>query len=183
MAEKYKIRNPGSAYFITFATVEWIDVFTRPCYKQIVVESLNHAIQNKGLIVHAWVIMSNHLHLAVASDKVPLQDILRDFKKYTAKAIVREIRENPKESRREWLLRHFEHAGQLNKHNTYIQFWQQELHAIELYEEKQIANIIHYIHENPVRAGFVNEAHHYPHSSAVDYAGEKGLVRNIVPVL
>ena len=53
MSRKYKFRNPEAIYFVSFATVNWIDVFTRPEYKNIVVDSLNHCIKNKGLVVYA----------------------------------------------------------------------------------------------------------------------------------
>ncbi len=42
MSRKYKFRNPDALYFVTFATVNWIDVFTRRIYKDILVDSLNY---------------------------------------------------------------------------------------------------------------------------------------------
>jgi hypothetical protein len=33
-----------------------------------------------------------------------------------------------------------------------------------------------YIHRNPVEAGWVTEPEHYLYSSAVDYAGGKGMI-------
>ena len=49
MSRKYKFRNHYAVYFITFATVNWIDVFTRREYKDIVVEILTIALRIKGL--------------------------------------------------------------------------------------------------------------------------------------
>ena len=78
----YKIRNQTETHFITFAVVYWIDVFSRKQYRDIVVDSLRYCQQNKGLILHAWVIMSNHVHFIIsAQDDSKLSDILRDFKK------------------------------------------------------------------------------------------------------
>jgi putative transposase len=55
--------------------------------------------------------MSNHLHLiSSATDKDSLSDILRDFKKFTSKAIIKAIKEVPG-SRREWMLNLFWYAG------------------------------------------------------------------------
>ena len=45
MSRKYKFYKPDGVYFVSFATVNWIDVFTRRVYKDIVVESLNYCIQ------------------------------------------------------------------------------------------------------------------------------------------
>lgn len=118
----YKIRNQAAAHFMTFATVEWVDVFTRKDYRDIVLESIKHCQDNKGLILHAWCIMSNHLHLIVAAKENNLSDILRDFKKYTSKQIIKTIAENEHESRREWMLEIFRKAGETNSRNTDYQF-------------------------------------------------------------
>ena len=61
-----------------------VDVFTRKDYRDIVIESIKHCQDKKGLILHAWCIMSNHLHLIVSAKNKDLSDILRDFKKLPA---------------------------------------------------------------------------------------------------
>jgi len=86
---------PGSTYYLTLTIVEWIDIFSRPVYKHLVIDSLNYCIANKGLKVYCWCLMSNHLHLiASAGEEGNLSDILRDFKKFTSKAIIDAIKEN-----------------------------------------------------------------------------------------
>ena len=96
MSRKYKFRNPEAVYFVTFTTVNWIDVFTRRIYKEIIVDSLNYCIKNKGLMVYAWVIMSNHVHLVIESRNAAMEDIMRDLKKHTSKTILKEIEEKRK---------------------------------------------------------------------------------------
>ena len=119
----YKIRNTEGIYFLSFATVGWIDVFTRSCYSDIVVNSLNYCIVKKGLNVYAWIIMSNHLHLIVsAKPDFLLSDILRDFKKFTSVEIIKAINENVQESRKEWMLSFFKAAGKNNTRNSSFQF-------------------------------------------------------------
>ena len=172
----YKFHNPEGLYFITYSVVEWIDVFTRPVYKDIIVESLIYAQQNKGLILHAWVIMSNHVHLiASAKSGYSLSDILRDHKKHTAKQIIKEISENPAESRKNWMLWLFTSHGKRNPNNKEYQFWQQDNHSIEL-ENEMIDQRLEYLHQNPVKAGFTCQAEDYPYSSAIDYADGKGML-------
>ena len=81
MSEKYKFHNPTGIYFITTTIVGWIDVFTKPVYCDIVIDSLKYCQKEKGLVIHAWCIMSSHLHLIVSSaGKEKLPAILRDFK-------------------------------------------------------------------------------------------------------
>ncbi len=78
----YKIRNPEGIHFITFAEVEWVDVFTRKAYRDILLDSIRHCQQDKGLMVHAWCLMSNHVHLVVSARNNDTSNILRDFKKF-----------------------------------------------------------------------------------------------------
>ena len=171
MSTKYKFRNPQGLYFATLTVRHWIDIFTRREYNDIIVESLDFCSKNKGLEIFAWVIMTNHLHLIVrAKEGFLLQNILRDFKKHTAKTILNAIYENPQESRKEWLLRGF-------KTNEGNMFWQDGNHPIELQTNEVTIEKLNYIHRNPVKAGFVSREQDFLYSSAADYAGEKGILK------
>lgn len=66
MGNKYAITDKEGIYFITFATVGWIDVFTRQSYRDIVIKNLKYCQQHKGLIIYSWCIMSNHVPLVLA---------------------------------------------------------------------------------------------------------------------
>jgi putative transposase len=179
MSERgYQIRNQQALHFITFAVVQWVDVFTRKEYSDIVVESLIYCRKNKGLKIHAWCIMSNHLHLILSVDEnKSLSDILRDFKKFTSSSIVKAIENNHQESRRNWMLWIFKKAGEENKRNKDHQFWQQDNHPIELSTNEMIDQRLNYLHENPVKSGAVRNAEEYIYSSALDYyTTENGLI-------
>lgn len=178
MSRAYKFHKPDGLYFITFATVAWVDVFTRRDYKDIVVDSLRFCQKEKGLLLFAWVIMSNHLHLiAAAKEGHRLQDIIRDLKKFTSKQIIKAIAEHPGESRREWMLRMFREAGEANSNNKDVQFWQQHNKPIELGTNEMIERYVNYLHENPVKAGYVELAEDYVYCSAPAIAGKPGLLR------
>ncbi|WP_245558448.1 transposase [Fulvivirga imtechensis] len=122
MSSGYKIRNQSGIHFLSFAVVEWVDVFTRRAYCEIIVDRLNHCIQKKGLVVYAWVIMSNHLHLIVSAKDDNLSDVLRDFKKFTAREIIKSINNDNIGSRKNWMLWLFRSAGAKNKRNKDYQF-------------------------------------------------------------
>jgi len=170
MSRKYKFHNPNGVYFVSFAVKDWIDVFTRKDYKDIVVESLSYCQKHKGLEIFAWCIMTNHVHLIIRANEGYLsQNILRDFKRHTSKKIIEAVKENPQESRREWLLEKFQ-----TKEG--ISFWGTDNHPIELWSNKVIDQKLNYLHENPVEEGLVFRAEDYLYSSAGDYAGEKGLL-------
>jgi putative transposase len=170
MSTKYKVRNNELPHFVTFSVVNWIDALTRQEYKEIIIESLQYCIKEKGLILHAWVIMSNHVHLIISvRQENTFSDILRDLKKFTSKQIVKAIKENPQESRKEWMIWMFERAGKKNINNKDFQFWQQDNHPIELSNGIIAKQRLNYLHENPVRASIVYESQDYIYSSAVDY--------------
>lgn len=166
---------------MSYAVVEWLDVFTRLEYKQLIIENLQYCQNNKGMEIIAWCLMTNHLHLIFRSvgENTP-GEILRDFKKHTSKEIVNAIKENPKESRKEFLLLKFREAAQQCANAKQYQFWRHDNKPIELWSNNVIAQKVNYIHQNPVEAGLVYRAEDYPYSSATDYAGEKGLLGNIV---
>ena len=177
MSLKNKIES-NSIYFLTMTVVDWVDIFTREDYRHIIIDSLKYCQKEKGLEIYSWCLMTNHMHLIAASKENgqnTLSDILRDFKKYTSKSIVEKIKEIP-ESRRKWLLDRFEFAGRYNKKIEFYKFWQDGNEPKEVYSEEFLQQKIAYIHQNPVRAGWVNEMQHYKYSSAIDYAGEKGII-------
>jgi REP element-mobilizing transposase RayT len=176
MSRNYKFQNQEFPYFVTFTVVQWIDVFTRTAYRDILVESLKYCIKNKGLKLYAWVIMSNHVHLIIGTTDKPMQDILTDIKRHTSKTIIKAIQENLQESRGDWLLWFFEREGKRNPNNEYFQFWQAGSHPIELFGDKMIDQKLDYLHNNPVVAGWVDKPEHFLYSSARDYAGDKGLI-------
>ena len=169
-------------YFTTTTVVDWVDIFTRPLYKHIILESLTYCQKQKGLDIYAWVLMTNHLHMIVGTSKpeFTLGDILRDFKKYTSKKIIESIESNPEESRKKWLLNLFGFAGKNDKKIKNYHFWQEGNHIEHLYSYDFYKQKLNYIHMNPVRREIVQKPDEYLYSSAPNYAGMTGLLDVIV---
>ena len=199
MGLKNKI-SPNGIYYLTTTVVEWVDVFTRPVYRDIIVEALKYCQKEKGLVLYSWCLMSNHLHwiasaanyltfnyynlmsnhlhwIASAADGFNLSDIIRDFKKYTSKKIVSEIESNQQESRKKWMLEIFKNAIKENPKNK---FWQDSNEAKELISNNFIDQKINYIHNNPIVAEIVKRPEDYIYSSASNYADEGGLLDVVV---
>ncbi|NBC83912.1 MAG: transposase [Bacteroidetes bacterium] len=177
MSRKYKFYNPAGLYFVSFATVYWVDVFVRDVYCNEIVKNLDYCRQHKGMQVFAWCIMPSHIHLIMRTDEGKPDQVLGKFKEITAKKIMADIQQNPKESRKEWLLWIFKQAGLKSTNVSDQQFWQHNNQPIELWSNKVIDQKLDYLHDNPVEAGFVLEPWHWKYSSAVDYAGGKGLLK------
>ncbi len=173
----YRIKDENALYFLTCATVEWINVFTKRKYKEVFVDSVNHCVQQKGLVVYGWVLMSNHFHLiAMAKEGSKLSAIMRDLKKHVAKEVVRMIQEEP-EGRREWLLKEMKKAGSENSKKQIFQLWRNDNHPIHLFKPETIQQKLNYIHNNPVEEGLVSYPQEYLYGSAKDYSDEKGPVQ------
>jgi REP element-mobilizing transposase RayT len=172
----YQINDQTKAHFITSTVIDWVDVFSRKVYKDIVIESLKYCIKNKGMILYGYVIMSNHIHMVVQSENGKLSDLIRDFKKFTARKILDTIEASETESRKDWMLKRFEFACRSHSRNEKYQFWQYGNHPEEIYTEKFLWQKLDYIHLNPVRAGIVAKASDYLHSSASNYVNDTGLL-------
>lgn len=181
MSRNYKFHNPEGLYFISFAVVGWLDVFIRNEYKDLFIESLTYCQKKKGLEVHAWCIMSSHVHLVFRSIAGQNPELLiGDLKRYTSVSIVKSIQENAKESRREYLLDFFKNEAKKTSNVKQFQFWRHDNKPIELWSNKVIKQKIDYVHNNPVEAGLVFKPEDYVYSSAINYAGQKGVLDNVV---
>ncbi|MBK8702053.1 MAG: transposase [Saprospiraceae bacterium] len=178
----YKIRDQYAIHFVTFTVVGWVDIFTRRETKQIIIDSLKYCIENKGLILYAYVIMTNHLHLIVQANKgsAVLSDIIRDFKKFTSKQIIEWMNKSNKESRKEWMQMVFKYHAKLNSSNSEYQVWQQHNRPKVILLPRFARQKLNYIHYNAVRAGYVDKPEDYIYSSFRSYYCEDREI--ILPV-
>ncbi|GAB5522436.1 MAG: transposase [Roseivirga sp.] len=177
MSTAYRFAESEIPHFITMTLVEWIDLFNREKYKLIIVDSLKFCIENKGLVIHSYVIMSNHVHLIITADpSESLSNIIRDFKRYTAKVLYETLKNDLEESRRNWMLWIIESQGERSSSNEHSKVWIHENHPVILDTDIMQDQRIQYIHENPVRAGICYAPEDYVYSSAGQYIGEKGPI-------
>jgi REP element-mobilizing transposase RayT len=171
MSDKYRIWDQRKAYFLTVTVVGWIDVFIRKSFKMTLINSLDYCQKEKGLVIFGYCLMSSHLHLiARAEGDSSLSDILRDFKKFTSKAILTQIQKEP-ESRRDWILMYFSNARDKVNGKSNCKFWQEGNHAEEINNNKFFNEKLDYIHNNPVKELIVERPEDYLFSSARNYAG------------
>jgi len=179
MSRKYKFGDKTGAYFISFATVYWIDVFTREEYFGSIVESLDYCRKNKGMEIYGYCIMPSHVHLIFRSENGDPSSLIRDFKGFTSRKMLKVIEENPQESRKEWMLWMFERAGKKNSNVKFRQFWQQNNKPIEIWSFKVFEQKLNYIHNNPLETGFVTNPVDWKYSSARNYGDNDQTVLEI----
>lgn len=176
--DNYSIKSQHDIHFSTFTIIDWIDLFTRKVYCDEFVKNVNYCIENKGLEVYGWCIMPSHIHLIARADSNHgLSEIYRDLKKYLSKRFF-ELINQEKESRRDWLLQSIERAGIRDSRTLKNKVWQESSHHTIIYQNRMdiLKQKLNYIHQNPVKAGYVTESHHWNYSSAADYCGLKGMI-------
>ncbi len=177
MSRKYKFHDNNKLYFISFAVVNWIDVFIRNEYKQELIKSWKYCSEHKGLQIYGWCIMTSHVHMIIGTSDKNLDEIVGSMKSYTSTELKKVIKEHSHESRKEWMMWMMERAGKKNGNNNDWQFWQQHNKPLEITDQVMFDTTLKYIHDNPVIAGFVNKAEDWKYSSAADFCGLKGLVK------
>jgi len=109
MSRNYKFHNPEGPILLALRLWNgWMDVFTRNEYKDILLESLSFSQKNKGMEIFVWCIMTNHVHLIFRTTGSQGPELVPgDFKRFTSQKIVKAIMENPKESKKEILVKTF----------------------------------------------------------------------------
>lgn len=131
VSRKYEFHNKIGLYFVSFATVCWIDVFTRHEYFDILASSIKYCREHKGMELCCYCFMPSHCHFLRSAKEQPME-LLRNYKKFTSKKVIETIENNPQESRKKWLLYMYKRAGQNKSNvNTYL-FWQHHNKTIEL---------------------------------------------------
>ena len=167
---RYKIYEPTHPHFVTCTILHWIPLFTRRESVQIILESLIYLQKSDNLKIYSYVILENHLHLLISSDD--LAKTVSKFKSFTAKELLKLLQKQNVRT----VLEQLAFYKKQHKTDTEYQVWQEGYAPKLIGSEKMMLERINYIHQNPVKRGYVDEAKHWRYSSARDYEGIKGLV-------
>ena len=117
--------------------------------------------------LYGYCLIPNHVHLIFRSSLGDPSGLMRDFKGYTSRKMLKIIEENAQESGKEWMLWMFERAGIKNSNVKHRQFWQQNNMPIEIWSFKVFEQKLNYIHNNSVETGFVVDPIDWKYSSAI----------------
>ncbi|MEM7579919.1 MAG: transposase [Mastigocoleus sp.] len=167
---KYKFIS-NNPHFITCTVVNWLPVFSQPRFAQVILDSLNFLIKNQRLSLHAFVIMENHLHLIASSQKNLSREIAA-FKSFTARSII----DNLKASKGEYLLKQLKFHKKAYKTDQDYQLWQEGSHPKLIVSKNMFVQTLKYIHDNPVKRGYIDEPVHWRYSSCRNYMGVEGIL-------
>ena len=106
MPDAYRIHKREATYFLTFTIVGWADALLRTEHKKLICDSLKFCVDNKGLEIFSYAIMTSHIHLLARAKKANLCEIIRDFKKFTSSQLIYSMKAG-NESRKEWMVKLF----------------------------------------------------------------------------
>jgi REP element-mobilizing transposase RayT len=148
-------------HFITSTIVNWMPLFGQTELVQIIIDSLNFLQRQHRLTLYGYVIMENHLHLIAAAANLSKE--IGNFKSFTARSIIDLLHKN----KAEYIL------GQLKQE---YQLWQEGFHPQAIFNEEIFRQKLEYMHNNPVRRGYVDDPAHWRYSSYRNYMGLPSLL-------
>jgi REP element-mobilizing transposase RayT len=167
---RYRTQTGDTPHFLTCTVVGWLPVFARPEVAQVVIDSWRFLHVQRGLIIFGYVILENHVHLIAAAPDLAKE--IGDFKSFTARRIIDLLAERGERM----TLQQLAFYKRKHKMDRVYQLWQEGSHPQEIQGEAMMRQKLDYIHENPVRRGYVDEPAHWRYSSARDYEGHAGPV-------
>jgi putative transposase len=167
---RYRVRQESCPHFLTATVNHWLPLFTRPETVNIVLDSWRFLQREAGLVIYGYVILENHLHLVAKSENLS-EDIQR-FKSFTVREIIAYL-ESRDSSRLLELLVLFKRS---HKTESRYQVWEEGSHPQLIESEIMMRQKLDYIHQNPVKRGYVDQPEHWRYSSARNYAGQEGLI-------
>jgi REP element-mobilizing transposase RayT len=147
--------------FYTATILEWKHLLLDDKHKDIIINSLKFLVKEKRIILNAFVIMSNHIHL-IWQPRFAFSpsDVQASFMKHTAKQLKDSLFKKDKA-----ILETYK----VNKYDRLYQIWKRESLSIELRTHVVFMQKLEYIHYNPVKAGLCANPEGYYYSSAKFY--------------
>jgi len=150
-------------HFLTCTLVNWMPLFGNTEIAQIIIDSLNFLQSQQRLTLYGYVIMENHLHLIAAAANLSKE--IGNFKSFTARSIVDLLQRN----NANYILQQLEFHKLKHKARQEYQLWQEGFHPQAISDQAMFIQKLEYIHNNPVRRGYVDDPSHWRYSSYRNY--------------
>ena len=158
-------------HFITCSITEWMPIFSKPELVAIAFKSLSFLQDQRRLILHGYVFMENHCHLIVSGER--LTKDVGYFKSFTARSIVDWLKQHQPHG---YWLKQLERAKARHKTQQRYQVWQEGCHPQGITSAAMLQQKLDYIHNNPVKRGYVDDPAHWRYSSYRNYMGQGGVL-------
>lgn len=158
MPQRFRVYEGAYPHFITSSVIYWTPIFTRDDYFRVLVDSLSYCVSEKGLLVHGYVIMPNHFHMMCSQSERELSAVICDIKSFTSRQIADKLEQDGRSS---WLKAMS--SSRLHR-RAQVKVWQDEFHPEEVRTKRFFNQKLEYMHNNPVRAGFVDDPAEWKYS-------------------
>ncbi len=168
---RYRIFEGERPHFMTCTIVGWVPIFTRPETFDLIYDSWRFLQRERRFQLFAYVNLENHLHLVVSAPDLAI--VMKNFKSHTARQIIDLLERRGVRV----LLRQLRALKLRHKKESEYQVWQEGSHPQQIEGDDMMRQKIEYIHNNPVKRGYVDDPLHWRHSSARNYAGQQGLIQ------
>ena len=147
--------------FLTVTIQDWKPLLKQDKYKVIILQKLKQLVENNKIILHAYCIMHNHIHIIwKIKGEISISEVQKDFLESTAKKFKADLKIHHPEVLKLFL--------STQKDRDY-HFWKRRPLPVELYTPAVFEQKVDYIHNNPVAAGLCELPEQYPFSSARYY--------------
>ncbi|WP_069130020.1 REP-associated tyrosine transposase [Rhodohalobacter halophilus] len=167
---RYRVYDPSYPYFITSSVVNGYPIFSNPLAAQVILNALNFIQKKRDATVYAYVIMENHIHVVLQHDQLPKQ--VQEFKSWTARSIIDLFSENG----HTFQLFKLRKAKNPRHSDSVHQIWQEGYYPKKIFGDEMMIQKIEYIHNNPVKRGFVDRPEDWRYSSMRNYLGMESLI-------
>jgi REP element-mobilizing transposase RayT len=155
----FQVSRDNPAYYLTSVTHDRLPIFRTDEFKKVIVDALNEARINHGILIFAYVIMPDHSHL-LTDNAHEIKDVLRYLNGVSAHRVVQHLKANGHESSLAKL--RIADRGNNHKHSVY----EHHPNALRITGEDALMQKVNYIHSNPVRARLAEHPDEYLYSSA-----------------
>ena len=150
MARKPRLHVPGGLYHVVLRGNAQQDIFFTPSDRAVLYELLANGVSRFGFRVHAFCLMTNHVHLGIQVGEEPLSVGMQNLAfRYT-----------------QYINRRLKRVGHL---------FQGRYKAFLVDQDRYGLQLVRYIHLNPVRADLVKSPGAYAFSSHRAYLGREAL--------
>ena len=167
---RYRFSEDYHPHFMTNTVVAWLPVFSYPAFAEVILSSWRFLQKEREIDLLACVIMENHLHWIAVGPQLGKR--VGEFKSFTATTIIKQMQER----RYKTLLQELQYFKLRHKVDQTHQLWQEGSHPQIIESDEVMWQKIEYIHNNPLRRGYVDDPVYWRYSSARSYAGRPGLI-------
>jgi len=158
-----RFNTPGDPHAISFSCYRNRNFLNYRRTRKYLVDAINAARIKYQFDIWAYVIMPDHFHVLIFPrlEEYSISDILKSIKQPVARRTINYLRQN-----KPGILKHLETGLEKPKYR----FWQDGGgYDRNIRNSTELSEYIDYIHENPVKAGLVDNSVGWYWSSASDW--------------